>query len=70
MNLISDLFRIVVPNDWCDENSKHGANMCTEDVVGNFRKIIDESVAEDKPGAKGSRTTAGGVKKGPATLWR
>ena len=26
MNLIKDCFEIVIPHDWTDENSKHGAN--------------------------------------------
>lgn len=30
MNLLNDVFNIVVPPDWMDENSKHGANMCKE----------------------------------------
>jgi len=27
--VITDMFNIVVPSDWQDENSKHGANTCT-----------------------------------------
>lgn len=30
MNLINEVFQIVVPPDWTDENSKHGANLCKE----------------------------------------
>jgi len=30
MNLIKDVFNIVVPFEWGDENSKHGANLCKD----------------------------------------
>jgi tubulin polyglutamylase TTLL1 len=43
MNIIQEVFQIVVPNDWTDENSKHGANTCKEIQVGSFALIIDES---------------------------
>lgn len=43
MNLINEVYQIVVPPDWTDENSKHGANMCKEIQVGSFNLIIDES---------------------------
>ncbi|CAG9318682.1 unnamed protein product [Blepharisma stoltei] len=44
--LLRDVFAIVVPPDWTDEKSKHGANTCTEKSVGFFDLIIDESVKE------------------------
>lgn len=49
------MFKIVVPPEWTDENSKHGANMCKETKVGNFEVIIDEVRNDDKSksGAKG-----------------
>lgn len=59
MNLLNDVFNIVVPPDWMDENSKHGANMCKEKEIGSFKVIIDESVGG--PDDKGKR----GLKKGP-----
>lgn len=65
MNLLNDVFSIVVPPDWQDENSKHGANMSKERVVGNFTVIIDES-SNDLAGDKNKK----GGKKGPAALWR
>ena len=43
MNLINDTFKIVIPHDWSDEGSKRGTNMCKEDTVGFYTKIIDES---------------------------
>lgn len=64
MNLINDVFNIVVPPDWMDENSKHGANMCKERQVGNFNLIIDES-QNDNLNDKNKK----GMKKGNA-LWR
>ena len=44
MNLINDVFRIVIPNDWGEEGSKRGTNTCRENHVGFFHIIIDESV--------------------------
>ena len=53
MNLLNDTFKVVVPNDWCDDNSKHGANMCQEDQVGHYKKILDESVQSEKDAKSG-----------------
>jgi tubulin polyglutamylase TTLL1 len=30
MNLVKEVFEIVIPQDWTDDNSKHGANMSKE----------------------------------------
>lgn len=30
MKIIEEVFKIVVPNDWTDDSSKHGANTCKE----------------------------------------
>jgi tubulin polyglutamylase TTLL1 len=30
MQVINDTFNIVVPPEWCEDGSKHGANTCTE----------------------------------------
>jgi tubulin polyglutamylase TTLL1 len=65
MNLINDVFRIVVPHDWSDENSKRGCNMCKEDKVGFFNKIIDETAQDPK-----EKLTKGNNRKGGAQLWR
>lgn len=44
MNLIQEVFQIVIPPEWTDDpQSKHGANMCKEVQVGSFNLIIDES---------------------------
>jgi tubulin polyglutamylase TTLL1 len=43
MTVLNDVFNIVVPPDWCDDNSKKGANMCREMQVGSFVLIIDET---------------------------
>ena len=64
MNLLNDVFNIVVPPDWMDESSKHGANMCKEKEVGYFKCIFDESQAD--PSDKNKK----GLKKGPTALWR
>ena len=52
MNLMQDVFKIVIPPEWTEENSKHGANLCKETKVGNFEVIINEAVAEDKKNSK------------------
>lgn len=65
MNLINDTFRIVVPPDWSDENSKHGTNMCKEDKVGFFNKIIDESAQDSS-----AKQTKNNTRKANAQLWR
>jgi tubulin polyglutamylase TTLL1 len=44
MSVLNDLFKIVVPPDWTDDNSKHGANMSRETQVGGFRVLFDEFV--------------------------
>ena len=48
MSLMNDTFSIIVPNDWMDENSKHGTNTCRERRVGGFYCIIDEFYTDDK----------------------
>lgn len=59
MNLINDTFKIVIPHDWSDENSKHGTNMCKEDRVGFYNKIIDESAQDNTAtGGKGTKNNA------------
>ena len=67
MSVISDAFHIVVPPDWLDDNSKHGANTCRETQVGEFALIIDESTAE--PIGKGGRTNKE-LRKGNTALWK
>ena len=67
MAVIHDTFQIVVPPDWQDESSKHGANTSRETQVGNFSLIIDETTAE--PSGKGSRVEKH-LRKGNTALWR
>ena len=44
MNLLKDVFSIVVPPEWAEEgNTKHGAATCKDNQVGSFTLIIDES---------------------------
>jgi len=56
MNLINDVYRIVIPSDWGEDNNKRGTNTCREDHVGFFHTIIDEgaqnAVTTDKNGKK------------------
>lgn len=56
MGLINDVFEVVVPPQWFDENSKHGANLCTKTKVGNFSVIIDESTSLDEKGRKNAKS--------------
>ena len=44
MDLMRDVFQIVIPNEWAEEGKKvHGANTCKDMRVGTFSLIIDES---------------------------
>lgn len=44
MNLMRDVFNVVIPHDWAEEGNKvHGANTCKEHKVGSFSLVIDES---------------------------
>ena len=63
MGLLNDVFSIVVPPDWMDENSKHGSNTWREKQVGGFHLLLDESLTEDK-NKKNSKKTPG------TALWR
>ena len=67
LGVIADTFHVVVPADWQDENSKHGANTSRETQVGNFSLIIDETTAE--PPGKGSRIDKM-LRKGNTALWK
>jgi tubulin polyglutamylase TTLL1 len=72
MNLINDVYRIVIPQDWGEEGSKRGTNTCRESHVGFFHIIIDESVQDntvDKNGKKTGGFGPGG-KKPAAQLWK
>ena len=42
MNVMKEVFKIVIPPDWIEDN-KRGANSCKELQVGSFSVIIDES---------------------------
>ena len=69
MGIVQDTFQVVVPPDWMDESSKHGANTSKETQVGNFTLIIDETTSE--PAAKGKNVTRADARKGNAlSLWR
>jgi hypothetical protein len=73
MNLMNDVFKIVIPPEWTDENSKHGCNLCKETKVGHFDLIINEAKEEDKKAGKtGTNNPAakGGKAGGQAMLWR
>jgi hypothetical protein len=67
MNLINDIFRVVIPQEWGEEGSKRGTNTCKENHVGFFHTIIDESVQDvgKKTGGFGP-----GGKKPAAQLWK
>jgi tubulin polyglutamylase TTLL1 len=71
-NLMQDTFRIVVPPDWTDENSKHGANMCKDTKIGNYEVIINEGATDDKNTKQnaGKAGFAKGTKANATTTWR
>lgn len=64
MNLMKEVFKIVIPQDWI-EDSKHGANTCKELQVGSFNLIIDESQTDLIEKAK----KIASKKTGANTLW-
>ena len=73
MNLLNDVFKIVIPPEWTDENSKHGCNLCKETKVGHFDVIINEAKDEEKKAGKQGNSNTGatkGGKGGQAMLWR
>lgn len=53
MNLLQDVFKIVIPAEWSAEGSKHGTNVCKETSVGHFKVIIDEAGPDQKEIGKG-----------------
>lgn len=71
MQVLNDTFNIVVPPDWTDENSKHGANTSKETKVGGFTLIIDEgSQLDPGPGKPGAKANPVDKKKIGMGLWR
>ena len=69
MGLLQDAFQIVVPPDWLDESSKHGANTSKETQVGNFTLIIDET-STDTTGKGGGVNKLNARKTAAGNLWR
>ena len=67
MAVMEDVFKIVVPPEWFDENSKHGTNQCKDLTVGSFNLIIDESHTDVMENAK---KNAFKTKGALATLWK
>ena len=43
MSIMESTFKIVVPPEWFEENSKHGTNLCKENQVDSFNLIINEN---------------------------
>lgn len=64
MNLINDVYRIVIPPDWGEDSNKRGTNTCRDDHVGFFNTIIDESVQNGATTDKNGKKVPGfGAKK-------
>ena len=71
MSVVNDTFQIVVPPDWLDENSKHGASTCKETQVGSYTLIIDETNTDTTTGGKaGSGVNKVNARKAVGSLWR
>ena len=68
MGVLKDVFDIVVPPEWFDENSKHGTNLCKETTVGSFSVIINEGAQADNTDT-GKKLPGGKLNRG-GTLWR
>jgi tubulin polyglutamylase TTLL1 len=43
MDLINDIYKIVMPDDWNEDSTKTGANTCTLNQVGGYTVLYDES---------------------------
>lgn len=68
MNIMKDVFNIVIPSDWADESNKiHGANTSRETQVGSFNLIIDESQTDLIEKAKRIASKKSGVS---GNLWK
>jgi tubulin polyglutamylase TTLL1 len=71
MNLINDVYRIVIPPDWGEDNNKRGTNTCRDDHVGFFNTIIDESAQNGGTTDKNGKKVPGfGSKKQGTQLWK
>jgi tubulin polyglutamylase TTLL1 len=67
MQVMQDVFQIVVPPEWFDDSSKHGTNLCKDLQAGSFNLIVDESHTDIMENAK----KINNAKKGNmGTLWR
>lgn len=61
MDLLDDVFKIVVPEDWTEETLKSGTNWCTATKVGDFTVLYDESQDTNKKAA---------IKKNNTKIWK
>lgn len=43
MNLINDTYKIVIPPDWGEDQTKKGTNLFKENSMGFYNLIIDEA---------------------------
>lgn len=69
MSVMESVFKIVVPPEWHDENSKHGTSLCKENQVDTFTLIINEGSSAD--GVVDTKKNLPGKSKGQSnTLWR
>ena len=68
MSVMESVFKIVVPPEWFDENSKHGSTMSKETQVDSFSLIVNEAPTQD--GAVDTKKLPGKMGKGVGSLWR
>jgi tubulin polyglutamylase TTLL1 len=65
MELIKNVFEIVVPEEWGEEYGKTGANTCTQTQVGRFTVLYDEMMEKEKKlGVQNS------TKRNTSKVWR
>ena len=67
MSVMESVFKIVVPPEWFDENSKHGTSLCKENQVDSFSLIINEEPKQD--GSIDMKKQLGKI-KASTNLWR
>ena len=67
MQVMESVFKIVVPPEWHEEGSKHGANLSKETQVDTFSLIINEGELTQKGDPLDKKLPS---KQKGASLWR
>lgn len=65
MELIKNVFEIVVPEEWGEEYNKTGTNTCTQTQVGRFTVLYDETLEKEK-----KTNVQNSTKRNTSKVWR